>query len=48
MNYKIVADSSCDLNNELKEKMDIGLVPLKIDVGGKTFVDDENLDTKEL
>ena len=48
LNYKIVADSSCDLNDELKEKMDIGLVPLKIDVGGKTFVDDENLDVIEL
>lgn len=43
-----MADSSCDLNNELKEKMDIGLVPLKIDAGGKTFVDDENLDVDEL
>ncbi|NMA87203.1 MAG: DegV family protein [Tissierellia bacterium] len=48
MNYKIVADSSCDLNDELKEKMGIGLVPLKIDAGGKTFVDDENLDAMEL
>ena len=43
-----MADSSCDLNNVLREKMDIGLVPLKIDVGGKTFVDDRNLEVKEL
>lgn len=48
LNYKIVADSSCDLNDELREKMDIGLVPLKIDVEGKTFVDDDSLDIKDL
>lgn len=48
MNYRIVADSSCDLNDELREKLDIGLVPLKIDVGGRTFVDDEKLDVKDL
>lgn len=48
MNYKIVADSSCDLNQQLKEKMDIGLVPLKIDVEDKSFVDDHSMDVKEL
>lgn len=48
LNYKIVADSSCDLNQQLKEKMDIGLVPLKIDVEDKSFVDDHSMDVKEL
>lgn len=48
MEYRIVADSSCDLNEDLKGKLDIGLVPLKIDVEGHTFVDDESLDVKEL
>lgn len=48
MNYRIVADSSCDLNDELRGKLDIGLVPLKIDVGGRTFVDDDQLNVKEL
>jgi DegV family protein with EDD domain len=48
LNYKIVADSSCDLNEELRGKTDIGLVPLKIDAGGKTFVDDEDLNVDEL
>ena len=48
MNFKIVADSSCDLNDELREKLDIGLVPLKIDVGEHAFVDDEFLDVKKL
>lgn len=48
MEYRIVADSSCDLNEELKEKLNIGLVPLKINIGEKHFVDDESLDVKEL
>ncbi len=48
MEYRIVADSSCDLNDELKDKLDIGLVPLKIDVEEYTFVDDYTLNVKEL
>lgn len=48
MEYKIVADSSCDLNKKLKDKLNIGLVPLKIDVEGQTFVDDESLDVNDL
>lgn len=48
MNCRIVADSSCDLNDELKEKMDIGLVPLKIQIDDKTYVDDEKLNINEL
>lgn len=48
MKYKIIADSSCDLNEELKKKLKFSLVPFKIDVDNKKFVDDENLDTMEL
>lgn len=48
MKYKIVSDSSCDLNEGLKKQMDVGLVPLKIDIDGETFVDDENLNVDEL
>lgn len=48
MKYKIVSDSSCDLNEGLKKQMDVGLVPLKIDIDGQTFVDDENLNVDEL
>lgn len=44
MDYKLVADSSCDLNDELRERLDIGLVPLKIDVEDKSFIDDGSLD----
>lgn len=48
MNYKIVADSSCDLNRELQGKLNVSLVPFKIDVDANSFIDDENLDTMEL
>lgn len=48
MNFQIVGDSCCDLNNELKEKLNIGLVPLKIDVENQTFIDDSSLKTREL
>jgi len=48
MNIRIVADSGCDINKSLKEKMDISLVPLSIHLDGKEFRDDENLDTRKL
>ncbi len=48
MDYKIVADSSCDLNSILEENMDISLVPFKIDVDHHTFIDDKDLDVQEL
>lgn len=48
MNYKIVADSSCDLNKELEDKLNVSLVPFKIDVDEMQFVDDINLNVNEL
>lgn len=48
MDYKIVADSSCDLNNELKEKLNISLVPFKIDVDEKSFIDNDDINISEL
>ncbi|HEY8361709.1 MAG TPA: DegV family protein [Tissierellaceae bacterium] len=48
MKFKILADSCCDLNEELKKKLKISLVPFKIDVDDKSFIDDENLDTNKL
>ncbi|KNF08219.1 putative DegV domain-containing protein [Gottschalkia purinilytica] len=48
MNIKIVADSCCDLNDELENKMNIKVVPLTIDIDDKIYRDDENLDTKNL
>lgn len=48
MEYKIVADSSCDLNNELESKMDVSLVPFRIDIDDSSFIDDEDIDLKKL
>lgn len=48
MNYKIVADSSCDLTKEMKERMDVGLAPLTIHVGDRIFTDDETIKIPEL
>ena len=48
MKYKIVADSSCDLNSELQDELNISLVPFKIDVEDNTFIDDDNLDPMDL
>lgn len=48
MDFRIVADSSCDLSDDLKNQLDIGIVPLKIGIDDKTFVDDENINKQEL
>ena len=50
MNYRIVADSSCDLPLNFLEKdgIDFSLVPLKLLIDGKEFVDDETLDVKAM
>lgn len=48
MDYRIVADSSCDLNDELRRKLNIGLVPLNIDVDDETFRDDDSMDVSKL
>lgn len=46
--YKIVAGSSCDLTGEMKESLGLDLVPFKVTLDGKEFVDDENLDVYEM
>ncbi len=48
MKFKVVADSCCDLNKVLRKSMDINLVPLTIHIDDKVYVDDKNLDIKEL
>lgn len=45
---RIVADSSCDLTQEMKARMDITLVPLTISVGDKHFRDDETLVVEDM
>lgn len=44
MDYKIVADSSCDINQDMEEELNISLVPFKIDIDENTFIDDKELD----
>ena len=48
MNFKIVPDSGCDLTTELKMKLNIDLVPLTIQIDGKRYNDDENLDISQM
>lgn len=48
MDIKIVADSSCDLSLEMKNELNVNIAPLKIEVEGKKFIDDENIDVKQL
>ncbi|MTI68940.1 MAG: DegV family protein [Firmicutes bacterium] len=45
---KIVADSCCDLNDNLREEMNIEIVPLTIKVNGKHYVDDNSLSQADL
>ena len=44
---KIVADSSCDLSEDLEKKLNIEIVPLTLRLGDKEFIDDENLDVQQ-
>ena len=48
MSCKIVVDSCCELTDEMKQDAQIIRVPLTIDCGGKTFVDDDSFDQQEL
>jgi DegV family protein with EDD domain len=47
MTIKIVADSSCDLTDEMKKEMNVDIAPLILQLGDKNYVDDESLDVKE-
>jgi len=44
---KIVADSSCDTNEQLDVFMEVHKVPFKIDIDERTFTDDEVIDMKD-
>lgn len=48
MEYKIVADSSCDTNEQLDQYMDIHKVPFKIDIDDRSFIDNEELDLEDM
>lgn len=47
MNIKIVADSSCDLTEDMKKELNVDIAPLILKLGEKKYVDDENLDVKQ-
>lgn len=46
MAIKIVADSSCDLNSELRKELNIEIAPLTLQLGEKNYVDNNTLDIK--
>lgn len=48
MDYRIVADSSCDLNDELIKRMDVELVPFKIDIDNFSYIDDKDIDVLDM
>lgn len=47
MAVKIVADSCCDLNDNLKAQMNIKIAPLTIELEGKVYKDDEYFDSDQ-
>lgn len=48
MSIKVVVDSCCDFNSQLKKDLDIELVPLTIQVDDNNYIDNETIDLKEL
>lgn len=47
MNYKIVADSCCDLTPDLKQRWGIVMIPFTMILDGKDFTDDEALNLSQ-
>lgn len=45
--YKIISDSSCDLNKDEIKNMNVSYVPFKITIDGKEYVDDDNFNLSE-
>lgn len=46
MAIKIVADSSCDLNDELRREINIQIAPLILQLGEKSYIDNDTLDVR--
>jgi DegV family protein with EDD domain len=46
MSYKILADSCCDVTEEMKRETGVELVPLTLRLEDKEFIDDHTLDIK--
>ncbi len=47
MEYAIVADSSCDMTPELRERLGVVTAPLTLTLGEQHFIDDDALDLPE-
>lgn len=45
---RIIADSTCDLPDEMMAEMDITVIPLKVSIGGKTYDDKSEITTVDL
>lgn len=48
MSYKIIADSSCELPENLLNDSHFALIPFGLEVGDEQLIDDENLNITEL
>ncbi len=46
MKFKIIGDSSLDMNEELQQRLQASCAPLRISIGDEHFMDDETLDLK--
>ena len=46
MGFHIVADSCCELTEDMKKRGDIEIAPLTLEVGGESILDDETFDQK--
>ena len=47
MKFKILADSSCDVTEDLQKKTGVELIPLTMRLGEKIYKDDKSLDIRE-
>ncbi len=47
MDYKVIGDSCCDLTPELQADPHFTLVPLTLEIGSYTVVDDDNFDQQD-
>lgn len=45
--YKLISDSSCDLDKGLAKKLNVDFIPFKITIDGKEYVDDDDIPLEE-
>lgn len=48
MKYTLIADSCCDMTPELRFQMELVSVPLTVNIGPESFLDDESLDLPDM